>query len=79
MIKSAPIKFAPYLKNVIWGGEKICKYKGISQPEPNIGGDVTLRYAEGETSISKGTTLLIPSTLAVLTIEGKATLLLSQA
>lgn len=37
MIKKAPIKFLPYFKSVIWGGNKICRYKGISQTEPNIG------------------------------------------
>lgn len=37
MIKKAPIIFSPYLKPVVWGGEKICKIKGISQEEPNIG------------------------------------------
>ena len=37
MIKKAPIIFAPYLKTVVWGGEKICDYKGIPQKEPNIG------------------------------------------
>lgn len=37
MIKKAPIVFQPYLKTVIWGGDKICEYKGINQPEPQIG------------------------------------------
>lgn len=36
-IIKAPISFRPYLKTVIWGGDKICAYKGIPQPEPNIG------------------------------------------
>lgn len=25
-----PIHFAPYLKSVIWGGERIAPYKGIT-------------------------------------------------
>lgn len=37
MIKKEPIRFLPYLKSVIWGGDKICKYKGIEQIEANIG------------------------------------------
>lgn len=37
MIKKAPIVFEPYLKTVIWGGERICEYKGIYQSEPKIG------------------------------------------
>lgn len=37
MIEQIPIKFIPYLKSVIWGGNKICEYKGIPQSEPNIG------------------------------------------
>lgn len=37
MIKKAPIRFIPYFKSVIWGGRKICTYKGIGQQEPNIG------------------------------------------
>lgn len=36
-IKKAPIKFKPYLKTVIWGGEKICEYKEITRQAPNIG------------------------------------------
>lgn len=37
MIEAAPLKFKPYFKSVIWGGNKICAYKGIDQKEPNIG------------------------------------------
>lgn len=37
MIKRAPIVFEPYFKTVIWGGNKICEYKGINQEEPKIG------------------------------------------
>lgn len=37
MIEKAPIEFQPYLKSVIWGGDGICLYKHISQPEPSIG------------------------------------------
>ncbi|MDE5585717.1 MAG: class I mannose-6-phosphate isomerase [Muribaculaceae bacterium] len=37
MIDKAPIRFIPYFKSVIWGGERICRYKGIEQMAPNIG------------------------------------------
>lgn len=36
-IRKAPIIFKPYLKTVVWGGNKICEFKGISQQQPNIG------------------------------------------
>ncbi len=32
-----PYKFAPYLKQTIWGGERIASYKGIDTPLTNIG------------------------------------------
>lgn len=51
MIKEAPIIFRPYLKQVIWGGNKICKYKGISQPEPNIGESWEISEVPGHESI----------------------------
>ncbi len=51
MIKQAPIKFVPYLKSVIWGGDKICRYKGISQPEPKIGESWEISAVPGHESI----------------------------
>lgn len=36
-IKKQPIVFHPQFKSVIWGGNKICEYKSIDQPYPNIG------------------------------------------
>ncbi|MDE6018050.1 MAG: class I mannose-6-phosphate isomerase [Muribaculaceae bacterium] len=51
MIKKEPIRFAPYLKSVIWGGEKICRYKGISQTEPNIGESWEISEVQGHESI----------------------------
>ncbi len=32
-----PYKFAPYLKQTIWGGDRIASYKGIDTPLTNIG------------------------------------------
>ena len=31
------IKFEPYLKSVLWGGEKIAEYKGIDTDQKQIG------------------------------------------
>lgn len=51
MIEAAPITFVPYLKSVIWGGNKICKYKGISHQEPNIGESWEISAVKGHESI----------------------------
>lgn len=51
MINKAPIRFIPYLKSVIWGGGKICRYKGIAQPEPNIGESWEISEVPGHESV----------------------------
>lgn len=51
MIKEAPIIFKPYLKTVIWGGNKICQYKEIPQLEPNIGESWEISAVPGHVSI----------------------------
>ena len=51
MIKRAPLFFIPYLKSVIWGGDKICRYKGIPQKEPNIGESWEISAVHGHESI----------------------------
>ncbi len=51
MLKKEPIRFVPYLKSVIWGGEKICKYKGIEQTEANIGESWEISAVPGHESI----------------------------
>lgn len=63
MIEQAPIVFVPYLKSVIWGGNKICEYKGIAQPEPKIGESWEISAVPGHESvvaegIYKGKTLI---------------------
>lgn len=50
-IKKAPIVFEPYLKSVIWGGNKICRYKNIAQPEPNIGESWEISVVPGHESV----------------------------
>lgn len=51
MIEKAPIIFVPYLKSVIWGGNKICKYKGIQQSESNIGESWEISAVPGHESV----------------------------
>lgn len=43
--------FKPYLKSVIWGGDKICKLKGINQKEDNIGESWEISQVPGHESI----------------------------
>lgn len=49
-IAKAPLSFKPYLKSVIWGGNKICEYKGIAQPEANIGESWEISAVDGHVS-----------------------------
>ncbi len=51
MIEKAPLRFVPYLKSVIWGGNKICSYKGIEQTEPNIGESWEISAVPGHESV----------------------------
>lgn len=51
MIDKAPIRFVPYLKSVIWGGEKICRYKGIEQTEEKIGESWEISAVPGHESV----------------------------
>ena len=51
MIEKSPIRFVPYLKSVIWGGEKICRYKGIEQTEEKIGESWEISAVPGHESV----------------------------
>ena len=51
MINKEPLRFVPYFKSVIWGGEKICKYKGIEQPQPKIGESWEISEVAGHESV----------------------------
>lgn len=51
MIQKAPIRFVPYLKSVIWGGEKISRYKGIEQPDARIGESWEISAVPGHESV----------------------------
>ncbi len=51
MIDLAPLAFRPYLKTVIWGGDKICAYKGIPSEAPNIGESWEISAVPGHESV----------------------------
>ncbi len=46
-----PFHFAPYLKSVIWGGERIAPYKGIKTDIRNIGESWELSAVPGHVSV----------------------------
>ncbi|MDE7148424.1 MAG: mannose-6-phosphate isomerase, partial [Duncaniella sp.] len=46
-----PIHFAPYLKSVIWGGERIAPYKGITTDQTAIGESWELSAVPGHVSV----------------------------
>lgn len=47
-----PVKFKPWLKTMVWGGEKIAPYKGISIQDKNIGESWELSGVEGYLSVA---------------------------
>lgn len=51
MIELAPITFKPYLKSVIWGGNKICSYKGMGHSLRSIGESWEISEVPGHESI----------------------------
>lgn len=51
MISQKPLRFRPYLKTVIWGGDRICRYKGIAQTEPNVGESWEISAVPGHESV----------------------------
>lgn len=46
-----PFHFAPYLKSVIWGGERIAPYKGIETEQTSIGESWELSAVPGHVSV----------------------------
>lgn len=49
-IVNKPIQFSPYLKSVIWGGNKICSLKHIPQVEDKIGESWEISAVPGHVS-----------------------------
>ncbi|MCH5241893.1 MAG: class I mannose-6-phosphate isomerase [Muribaculaceae bacterium] len=50
-ILKAPIVFHPIMKKVIWGGDKICKWKGLPSQDRNIGESWEISQIPGSESI----------------------------
>lgn len=46
-----PFKFKPILKTLVWGGDKIAPYKGISTTQHNIGESWELSGVKGDESV----------------------------
>ena len=46
-----PLKFKPILKTVVWGGEKIAPFKGITTEQHNIGESWELSGVRGHESV----------------------------
>lgn len=49
-----PFRFAPLLKSLIWGGDKIAAYKGLKTDLPNIGESWELSGVQGSESVVVG-------------------------
>lgn len=51
-----PLKFEPYLREMVWGGEKIAPFKGIKTKQRNIGESWEISAVPGCVSVvSNGT------------------------
>ena len=46
-----PLKFNPILKSIVWGGDKLCKYKAIDTDQKNIGESWELSGVPGNESV----------------------------
>lgn len=74
-----PVRFAPYLKSVIWGGSNIAPYKGITSDQEKIGESWELSSVPGHVSVVadgpyKGMTLTELIEKFGATLMGKANL-----
>lgn len=46
-----PLKFKPILKSIIWGGDEICKFKGITPAQDGIGESWEVSGVDGNISV----------------------------
>lgn len=46
-----PLKFKPILKTIIWGGNEICKFKGITPEQEGVGESWEVSSVEGNVSV----------------------------
>ena len=68
-----PLKFEPFLRTMVWGGEKIARYKGIETDLDHIGESWELSgFGEHETTVANGA--LRGRTVTELVKEFKETL-----
>ncbi|MDE7412805.1 MAG: AraC family ligand binding domain-containing protein [Muribaculaceae bacterium] len=51
MILHKPIVFRPYFKHVIWGGKRICEYKGVPDSGSDIGESWEVSALPGQQSV----------------------------
>ncbi|NDV69094.1 type I phosphomannose isomerase catalytic subunit [Dysgonomonas sp. 25] len=50
-MKLYPLKFEPILKSIIWGGDEICQFKGITPEQKGIGESWEVSGVEGNISV----------------------------
>ncbi|MDU1890001.1 MAG: type I phosphomannose isomerase catalytic subunit [Dysgonomonas sp.] len=50
-MKLYPLKFKPILKSIIWGGDEICKFKGVTPEQKGIGESWEVSSVEGNVSV----------------------------
>ncbi|MBK5721024.1 class I mannose-6-phosphate isomerase [Dysgonomonas sp. Marseille-P4677] len=50
-MKLYPLKFGPILKSIIWGGNEICKFKGVTPAQEGIGESWEISSVEGNVSV----------------------------
>ncbi|GAB6120495.1 type I phosphomannose isomerase catalytic subunit [Dysgonomonas termitidis] len=46
-----PLKFKPILKSIIWGGDEICKFKGVTPGQDGIGESWEISSVKGNVSV----------------------------
>lgn len=46
-----PLKFKPILKSIIWGGDEICKFKGVTPEQDGIGESWEISSVKGNVSV----------------------------
>lgn len=50
-MKLYPLKFKPILKSIIWGGNEICKFKGVTPEQEGVGESWEISSVEGNVSV----------------------------
>lgn len=50
-MKLYPLKFNPILKSIIWGGNEICKFKGVTPEQEGVGESWEISSVEGNVSV----------------------------